>query len=232
MAEPVRRKAVRSDAVANRTRLLEAAEEYLGREGIDAPLRGVAQTAGVGQATFYRHFSSHAELVRELYDRIIERVEGALVRAQTKATSWEVLESFVREMVGMVLLHPASLEVMRRQAQNDPTHHPGRRMEAPMEQIVAGAIADGDLRPDVLASDLATIPHLFHVLARYPEPVRTVAVDRQLQLLFDGLRADGRPSHPLPVEGMPMHDFHAVLHDLELRSDPNTAASEDSEDRS
>lgn len=226
MAEPVRRKAVRSDAVANRTRLLEAAEEYLGREGIDAPLRGVAQTAGVGQATFYRHFSSHAELIRELYDRIIERVEGALVRAQTKATPWEVLEAFVREMVSMVVLHPASLEVMRRQAINDPSHHPGRRLEEPMERLVAGAIADGDLRPDVLASDLAIIPHLFHVLARYPEPVRAVAVDRQLQLLFDGMRAEGRPSHALPVEGMQMQDFHVVLHDLELQPDDGDAAHE------
>lgn len=223
MVEPVRRKPVRSDAVANRTRLLEAAEEYLGREGIDAPLRGVAQTAGVGQATLYRHFSSHAQLIRELYDRIIERVEDAFVRAQLKATSWEVLESFVRDMVNMLLDHPASLEVMRRQAVNDPTHHPGRRMEEPMERMVAGAIADGDLRPDVHASDLATIPHLFHVLARYPEPLRSIAVERQLQLLFDGMRADGRPSHPLPVEGMQMQEFHVVLHDLELETDQGAA---------
>ncbi|MGI5170258.1 helix-turn-helix domain-containing protein [Spirillospora sp. CA-253888] len=48
---------LRADAQRNRTRILEAAESVLARDGMAASLREIARQANVGLATIYRHFS-------------------------------------------------------------------------------------------------------------------------------------------------------------------------------
>ncbi|WP_374322088.1 TetR/AcrR family transcriptional regulator [Brevundimonas sp.] len=53
---------VRKDAVLNRAALLQAARVVLSEQGLDAPLDLIAEKAGVGRGTLYRHFADRTEL--------------------------------------------------------------------------------------------------------------------------------------------------------------------------
>ncbi|WP_313013332.1 helix-turn-helix domain-containing protein [Brevundimonas sp.] len=53
---------VRKDAVHNRAALLQAARVVLSEQGLDAPLDLIAEKAGVGRGTLYRHFADRTEL--------------------------------------------------------------------------------------------------------------------------------------------------------------------------
>lgn len=53
---------LRADAQRNRRRILEAAEQTFAREGIAVPVDVVAERAGVGVGTLYRHFPTKEAL--------------------------------------------------------------------------------------------------------------------------------------------------------------------------
>jgi AcrR family transcriptional regulator len=82
MTGPTRRtpKTARSDALANRQRILDAAREVFARRGLDAEIREIAERAGVGIGTLYRHFESREGLLSTL---VHQAQEDLLRRTQT-----------------------------------------------------------------------------------------------------------------------------------------------------
>ncbi|MCP2322275.1 AcrR family transcriptional regulator [Hamadaea flava] len=58
---------LRSDALDNRERILDAARTVLAAEGLDVPMREIARRAGVGPATLYRHFPTKQALAAEAF---------------------------------------------------------------------------------------------------------------------------------------------------------------------
>ncbi|MEU3855356.1 helix-turn-helix domain-containing protein [Streptomyces sp. NPDC029554] len=76
---------MRADAVRNRTRILDAAQEVFVEQGTQAPLYEIARRAGVGNATLYRHFPTRDVLVAE----VLERVAMACTEAAEEAAAEE-----------------------------------------------------------------------------------------------------------------------------------------------
>jgi AcrR family transcriptional regulator len=70
----------RTDAVANRARILDAARAVLAERGLDMEVHDVAERAGVGVGTLYRHFANRDELMRavlsETFDGLLTRMRG------------------------------------------------------------------------------------------------------------------------------------------------------------
>jgi len=70
----------RADAAANRERILEAAREVFARRGLEAEIREIAERAGVGVGTLYRHFESRDGLlgavVQEAKDGLLQRLRA------------------------------------------------------------------------------------------------------------------------------------------------------------
>ncbi len=66
----------RSDARANRAALLRAAAQLCAERGIDVPFDEIAQTAGVGRATIYRHFPTREELRIGILEHHVGRLEA------------------------------------------------------------------------------------------------------------------------------------------------------------
>jgi AcrR family transcriptional regulator len=58
---------LRSDALGNRERILDAARAVLAAEGLNVPMREIARRAGVGPATLYRRFPTKEALVIEAF---------------------------------------------------------------------------------------------------------------------------------------------------------------------
>src|SRR6201995_5017043 len=73
---------LRADAARNREAIIATAREVYGQRGLEAPLDDIARSAGVGNATLYRHFPSRCALVAAAFAdtlrRVIEHAERAL----------------------------------------------------------------------------------------------------------------------------------------------------------
>jgi AcrR family transcriptional regulator len=71
---------LRADARRNREAILRAARATFDRDGILAPIDGIATAAGVGNATFYRNFPTRDDLLAAVMDDsvrdVLERSEA------------------------------------------------------------------------------------------------------------------------------------------------------------
>lgn len=81
-AETAVERPLRADARRNRARLLEAAEQVIAKQGVDAPIDDIAHTAGVGIGTVYRHFPTKQVLfeaiVQAHFEPLIQRAQSLL----------------------------------------------------------------------------------------------------------------------------------------------------------
>lgn len=71
-------RAERSDALANRQRILDAAREIFARRGMNAEVREIAEKAGVGIGTIYRHFKNREDLLEALVNKAKEDIMQAM----------------------------------------------------------------------------------------------------------------------------------------------------------
>src|SRR5271163_45641 len=77
-AGPCGPRRMRADAVKNRQRILEAAEAIFATEGLAVPIDTVAERAGVGVGTLYRHFPTKEALFEAIViERLLELLETA-----------------------------------------------------------------------------------------------------------------------------------------------------------
>ena len=67
----------RSDAQRNRERILEVAKRAFTRSGASASLDDIANEAGVGPGTLYRHFPTREELLQAVYRSEMEKLAAA-----------------------------------------------------------------------------------------------------------------------------------------------------------
>ncbi|MEJ0041494.1 MAG: helix-turn-helix domain-containing protein [Rhizomicrobium sp.] len=74
-ARPDRR--VRADAQRNLDALLQAAMAVFATSGVDAPVREIAEKAGVGIGTVYRHFPQRSDLIAAVFRREIDACADA-----------------------------------------------------------------------------------------------------------------------------------------------------------
>jgi AcrR family transcriptional regulator len=88
---------MRADARRNRERVLGAAKQCFARDGADAQMDDVANAAGVGVGTVYRHFATKDALVRALADEHFA-LETEIARAALEIEDpWEAFCTFMRE---------------------------------------------------------------------------------------------------------------------------------------
>ena len=73
---------MRADAVKNRQRILDAAEAIFATEGLSVPIDTVAERAGVGVGTLYRHFPTKEALFEAI---VTARLEYLLELARAHA---------------------------------------------------------------------------------------------------------------------------------------------------
>ncbi len=97
--EPAEERPLRADAARNRARILEAAEVVFAAEGIEAPVDDIAEKAGVGVGTLYRHFPTKEKLCEAiLIDRLRDLTNDARAQADAVdpvAAFFGFLEHFV-----------------------------------------------------------------------------------------------------------------------------------------
>lgn len=146
-------RAPRSDGLANREKLLVAALRALQRD-VTTPMSAIAQEAGVGVGTLYRHFPDRQSLLDALQLRSIGMVL-ALVEDVLSGPAPGI--GALREFLDRTVAHGAELFLPYHGA--PPTSNPEfhalvRRVGAGVAAIVERGVADGTVRADLTARDV------------------------------------------------------------------------------
>lgn len=143
---------MRADAQKNRQRLIEAAIELVLEVGGDPPRDAIAQRAGVGIGTLYRHFPDQQALLHAVARHVLEQTIDAGDRlTDSMPEGAEALRRYMHmaldQDIGVVnIIHPL-------------LHAPtwpdlNARAAALMKRLVARAAQDGPLRSDLSERDI------------------------------------------------------------------------------
>src|SRR5882724_9854909 len=102
---------MRADARKNYDKLVAAARATFSEGGTSAPLENVAERAGVGIGTLYRHFPTRQALLEAVY---VDEVE-AMARAAAELTElppWDALSQWLHQYVGFAATKRALTEAL------------------------------------------------------------------------------------------------------------------------
>jgi AcrR family transcriptional regulator len=80
---------LRRDAAQNRERIIEAARQVFGEQGLHAPIEEIARRAGVGVATLYRRFPTRPDLITCAFAAKMQDYAEATETALAYEDPWE-----------------------------------------------------------------------------------------------------------------------------------------------
>jgi len=140
-------RAPRVDARRNREAVIDAALELLARNP-NASMQTIAERSGVGRTTVYRHFPTRVDLVRALFERVVEEaraVTAAVIDPERPAH--EVLRDLGPALVGIGVrfqyLH--GLRQMGDAVIAESTFE----LDDPVRIYVTAAVEHGEIRPEL-----------------------------------------------------------------------------------
>jgi AcrR family transcriptional regulator len=188
---------VRADAQRNVDTLLQSAKAVFATSGVDAPVREIAEKAGVGVGTVYRHFPQRAHLIAAVFRREIDACADA---APDLAAEYEPGEALARWMQRYVDFLAAKRGLATALHSGNPAYDAlpayfQKRLEPAFRTLLESAEAAGVVRADMAANDLlgAVASLCMHAYHQGPEHAR-----RMVSLLVDGLRYRANPSDNTP----------------------------------
>lgn len=183
---------LRSDAQRNLDALLEAALAVFAASGVDAPVREIADRAGVGIGTVYRHFPHRASLVAAVFRREIDACADA---AAAFAKDHEPVEALSRWMHRYAAFIATKRGLASALHSGNPAFDPlpayfRERLLPAFGSLLARAAASGEVRTDYDAEDLlgAVASLCMNAYGQGPEHA-----GRMISLLVDGLRFGAKP---------------------------------------
>lgn len=179
---------LRADALRNRARVLEAAESLFASEGISVPVDVIAEKAGVGVGTLYRHFPTKEKLFEAiLIDRIADIAADARARVDSEdpgAAFFAFLQHLVREsalkrdLIQALIGAGVEIELAAAQSKRD--------LEAAVNDLLGVAQKAGAVRPDVTSAVVLSLVGATCIACERPN---TGALPEDLlNIVFDGLR--------------------------------------------
>ncbi len=178
---------LRADAQRNIDSLLEAAKAVFVTSGVDAPAKEIADRAGVGVGTLYRHFPQRSDLVKAVFQRGVDACAdgaGALTVAHEPGAA---LAEWLHRYTEFLATKRGLATALH---SGDPAFDalPGyfmQRLGPTLGSLLEAAAASGEIRDGISPRDL-----LYAVASLcLPVPDEGVAYSqRMVALLVDGLR--------------------------------------------
>jgi AcrR family transcriptional regulator len=180
-------RALRADAQRNIGSLLEAAKAVFATAGVDAPAKEIADLAGVGVGTLYRHFPQRSDLVKAVFQRGVDACADAAPALAAANEPGAALEKWLHRYTEFVATKRGLAAALH---SGDPAYGalPGyfmQRLEPALASLLEAAVASGEIRAAISARDL------LHAVANLCMPVPDTGPaysQRMVALLFDGLR--------------------------------------------
>ena len=178
---------MRADARRNVDAVLQAAMAIFDESGVDAPIRQIAQRAGVGVGTLYRHFPQRSDLIVAIVQKEVDACAGAAITLAKKHPPAEALARWMQRLVDLIATKRGLAMALHSGAsayQALPDYFLSRLTPA-LQTLLDAAVAAKAIRSGVDASEvlLAT--------ARLAMPAAegdSAQARRMVSLLMDGLR--------------------------------------------
>jgi AcrR family transcriptional regulator len=142
----------RADAQRNEKTLLEAAAAAFVRSGVNAPVRDIATTAGVGVGTIYRHFPTRADLIVAVYRHQIQAcAEAGPTLLAASSTPHAALAQWINLFVDFLITKHGLAEAMQSDDVGFQTLHAYflDRLVPVCAQLIEAAAGAGEIRTDV-----------------------------------------------------------------------------------
>ncbi len=178
----------RADSIRNRERVLEAAKIVFSAGGADRSLEAVARHAGVGIGTLYRHFPTREALFEAVYRREVEQLADLADHLKTETDPIAALRRWLHANVEFVATKKgmsAALAVVAH-GSTDLTAYSLSRLTEAVGQLMARAVAAGEIRDDVSPEDL--LRALVGMCYTHEKPGWQDNVLRLVDVFVDGLR--------------------------------------------
>ncbi|PZS27370.1 MAG: TetR family transcriptional regulator [Pseudonocardiales bacterium] len=145
---------MRADAVSNRARILDSAEQVFAA-GDDASTEQVARLAGVGIATVFRHFPTKAELLEAVLVTRLERLRDAAHDLGTATDPGAALLRFFARIVADADGKIAITEALAAANGNSgAAERPGAELRYAVGELLERAQGAGEVRRDIQLDEL------------------------------------------------------------------------------
>ena len=181
-------RASRSDAVANRERIVAAARAALaGSNGAigELSLHLVAKAAGVGQGTLYRHFPSREHLLAEVYRQEMGDLADAVPPLLARYPPLEALTHWLDRLIEYARVKRGVMAAIEASAWQDLYADNHGRLDEALTEVLAQGKAAGEVRGDIDAADVIL---LLGALSRVPEAEWDARARTLVAVIVDGLR--------------------------------------------
>jgi AcrR family transcriptional regulator len=178
---------VRADARRSLEALLQAAKSVFATSGVDAPVREIAEQAGVGLGTLYRHFPQRSDLIAAVFRREIDACADAAPILSAERAPFEALAEWMQRYAAFVAAKRGLAKALH---SGDPAFDSlpayfDQRLRPAVRKLLKKALAAGEVRADVDADELLGAVASLCMSAHISGPGRA---KRMVALLVDGLR--------------------------------------------
>lgn len=189
---------MRRDAARNRERLLTAAAEVFAESGASASLKDVADRAGLGVGTVYRHMPDKDAVIVALLRPQLERLVTMAEEALTRPLTFDNFADLTRRIVGAMGGSKALSEIVLYQHElpvdlGDPV----QLVLARCAEVMRRTQDAGELRGDLDITDLVVAMTGAHAAETAFDEHGSDASRRLLDLILDGMRV--RRDAPTPL---------------------------------
>ncbi len=157
-------------------------------------LEGVAQAAGVGIATLYRHFPTCEALVEAVYRSELDALAADAEHLLVAHRAFDALRMWMDRYTRFVAPKRAMFDALRiaLTSRTSPVPETRARIRATIDRFVSAEAADGTIRDDVDPDDVTvSLAGMVLVAATSTDP-------EQLRRLLDLLTDGRRPRHERP----------------------------------
>ncbi len=183
---------LRSDAQANRARLVEAARAVFAERGLAAEMKEVAERAGLGIGTIYRNFAAKEQLVEAVIESCIVDGLADILLIDQIADAGEC----IRALVAVAWKHAerngplfAAIDAIPRAGADQPPRAIFSRIVQHLRDGAASGVVRPGIEAEFLAHYLAAQFEAYIALrARFPAEV---VQEHLTTLLLGGLMAPG-----------------------------------------
>jgi AcrR family transcriptional regulator len=177
---------LRADAQRNLEALLQASAEVFATSGVDAPVREIAEKAGLGVGTVYRHFPQRSGLIAAVFRREMDACADAAPALAAEHAPGEALARWMQRYAIFIATKRGLAPALH---SGDPAFEPLRahfekRLRPALRGLLESAVAARQVRDDVESDDL------LHAVASLCMPAQSEGQARRMvALLIDGLRS-------------------------------------------
>ena len=194
-APPADPRPLRRDAERNRRLILGAAKAVFAQRGLDVSLDEIAKEAGLGVGTVYRRFPNRDALIDALFDDMVASIKSIADESLALPRAWDGLVHFMTAMLETQAHDKGLRDAMIAQQKhlNECGREKGQALRETLQPmlyaLVARAQREGDLRADVVPTDIAVLLIMAVCMLELTAPVAPDNWRRHLSILLDGLRA-------------------------------------------